>query len=137
MSRPRLLDLFSGAGGAAMGYHRAGFDVTGVDILPQKRYPFAFVQADALDYVERHGREFDAIHASPPCQAYSVTQNLPWARKDHPRLLEPVQAVLQSLGVPYVIENVEPAPVEDAITLCGSMFDEPGHGRGTAGHLPG
>ncbi len=67
MSRPRLLDLFCGAGGAGDGYHRAGFDVTGVDINPQPRYPFAFVQGDALEYVAAHGREYDLIHASPPC----------------------------------------------------------------------
>jgi DNA (cytosine-5)-methyltransferase 1 len=67
-ARPRLLDLFCGAGGAAVGYHRAGFDIVGVDIKPQKNYPFAFVQGDALDYCREHGHEFEAIHASPPCQ---------------------------------------------------------------------
>lgn len=65
--KPRLLDLFCGAGGAAMGYYRAGFEVVGVDIKPQKHYPFEFHQADALEYLVEHGREFDAIHASPPC----------------------------------------------------------------------
>ncbi|HEV2342688.1 MAG TPA: hypothetical protein VGS97_01225 [Actinocrinis sp.] len=70
--RPRLLDLFCKAGGAGAGYHRAGFDVTGVDIVPQPRYPFAFIQADALDYLAQHGHEFDAIHASPPCQRYAT-----------------------------------------------------------------
>ena len=66
--RPKLLDLFCGAGGCSVGYHRAGFDVTGVDIKPQPRYPFEFVRANALEYLAEHGCQFDAIHASPPCQ---------------------------------------------------------------------
>ena len=76
---PSLLDLYCGAGGAAKGYADAGFDrIVGVDNQPQKHYPFTFVQADALLYLEAHGREFDAIHASPPCQAYSIMRNLSW-----------------------------------------------------------
>ena len=80
-ARPRLLDLFSGAGGCAVGYHRAGFDVVGVDIAPMKRYPFEFHQGDALEYLRDHGHEFDAIHASPPCQAFtqmSAKHRRPW-----------------------------------------------------------
>ena len=74
--RPRLLDLYCCAGGAAMGYHKAGFDVVGVDICPQKNYPFEFHQGDALEFMAAHGHEFDAIHASPPCQAYSETRKI-------------------------------------------------------------
>jgi DNA (cytosine-5)-methyltransferase 1 len=119
MSRPRLLDLFCGAGGAAMGYHRAGFDVTGVDIAPQPRYPFAFVQADALTYPLEG---FDAIHASPPCQAYSIMRHLPWlAGREWWDSVPPTLERLASARVPWVVENVQGAPL-DGITLCGTMF---------------
>jgi DNA (cytosine-5)-methyltransferase 1 len=118
MTRPRLLDLFCGAGGAAMGYHRAGFDVVGVDIAKQPHYPFEFHQADALTYPLGG---FDAIHASPPCQAYSITKNA--HSREHPRLVEPVRARLQGSGLPWVIENVVGAPLLDPVTICGSMFD--------------
>jgi DNA (cytosine-5)-methyltransferase 1 len=129
----RLLDLFCGAGGAAMGYHRAGFDdITGVDIKPQKHYPFRFILGDALDYCLQHGAEYDAIHASPPCQAFSAMRVMANARP-HADLLTPTRKLLITLGKPFVIENVEQAPMEihppsllttlNGVTLCGSMFD--------------
>ena len=104
----KLLDLYCGGGGAAMGYSRAGFDeIVGVDIEPQPRYPFEFVQADALEYLTEHGQEFDAIHASPPCQGYSIMHNLPWLRgREYPLLLLPTLEMLDDLGKPYVVENV-------------------------------
>ena len=118
--KPRLLDLFCGAGGAGMGYHRAGFgEIVGVDIAPQPRYPFEFVQADALEYVAEHGHEFDAIHASPPCQRYSVMSR---NDKEYPDLYDPTRALLLSNGVPWVIENVIGAPYGYGFVLCGSMF---------------
>lgn len=119
----RLLDLFCGAGGAAMGYRRAGFDeIVGVDLSPQKNYPFEFVQADALEYLAEHGQEFDAIHASPPCQRYStMTRN----NDEHPDLYAPVRTILQDNGQPWVIENVIGAPYEHGVMLCGSMFNLP------------
>lgn len=120
MTRPRLLDLFCCQGGAAMGYYRAGFDVTGVDIAPQPRYPFAFVQGDALEYVAAHGHEYDAIHASPPCQAYSKTQRI--QGNQHPDLIAATRGVLQATGRPYVIENVPGAPLLNPVQLVGSMF---------------
>jgi DNA (cytosine-5)-methyltransferase 1 len=106
-----------------MGYHRAGFDVVGVDIEPQKNYPFEFHQADALEYLEAHGHEFDAIHASPPCQAYSVsTEGLRNSGKEYPDLLGPVREALEALGKPYVIENVPGAPLRADYELCGCYF---------------
>lgn len=125
----RLLDLFCGAGGSAMGYHRAGFDeIVGVDIKPQKRYPFTFVQGDALEYVAAHGQEFDAIHASPPCQAFTVLRAM-WNAREHPNLVAPTRDCLTATGRPYVIENVPGAPLFEPIMLCGSMF---GLGTGDA-----
>lgn len=118
--KPRLLDLFCGAGGCSMGYHRVGFDVVGVDLHPMPRYPFAFVQADALDYVAKHGHEFDAIHASPPCQGYSRMRHV--TGREYPLMIEDVRAALRATGKPYVIENVEDAPLIDDILLCGTMF---------------
>lgn len=117
----RLLDLFSGAGGAAYGYMRAGFHVTGIDIKPQPRYRGeVFVQTDAMAYLTAHGQEYDVIHASPPCQAYSALKHL--ARKKHPMLVEEVRAALRHTGKPYVIENVVGAPLDTTLLLCGSMF---------------
>lgn len=120
--RPRLLDLFCCEGGAGVGYHRAGFEVVGVDINPQPRYPFEFHQADALEYLAEHGHEFDVIHASPPCQAYSDLKSSWNASGDHPELIEPVREALVALGKPYIIENVEGAPMRNCFRLCGSMF---------------
>lgn len=121
--RPKLLDLFCGAGGAAMGYSRAGFEVVGVDANAQPRYPFTFVRADALDYVAAHGWEFDAIHASPPCQSHSrITPK--HAIKRHVDLIPHTRWFLEALGLPYVIENVEGARVSlrNPVMLCGSQF---------------
>lgn len=120
MTKPRLLDLFCCAGGAGVGYARAGFEVVGVDIDPQPNYPFEFHQADALTYLSEHGNEFHVIHASPPCQAYSITRHS--HSVEHPDLLAPTRAALVQLGSPYVIENVEGAPLIDPLTLCGSEF---------------
>ena len=115
--RPLLLDLFSGAGGAAMGYHRAGFDVVGVDVLPQPHYPFEFHQADALTF-PLDG--FDAIHASPPCQAFTSIRAI--HKPDHPDLLTPTLELMAGLEVPWVVENVVGAPLPNPVMLCGSSF---------------
>jgi len=119
MSNPKLLDLFCGAGGCSVGYHRAGFEVLGVDHNPQKNYPFEFVQMDALDYLRQQGHKFDVIHASPPCQAFSrATRD----KSKHPDLVEPVRALLRETGKPYIIENVPGAPLIEPLKLSGMMF---------------
>ena len=101
----RCLDLFCCGGGAGMGYHLAGMEVVGVDIEPQPKYPFAFVQEDALEYLAAHGHEFDFIHASPPCQGYSHLT--PAKNKgDHERMIPAVRELMIKTGKPYVIENV-------------------------------
>lgn len=126
----RLLDLFCCGGGAARGYALAGFDVTGVDIEPQPQFPFAFVQGDALEYLAAHGAEYDAIHASPPCQGYSShvssasSRWTPTKGKDEPRLLAATRAALQRAGKPWVMENVMGArrAIGGSLLLCGTMF---------------
>ena len=137
--RPRLLDLFCGAGGAAMGYHRAGFEVYGVDIASQPSFPLGFHRDDAIGCLARmlHGNghatfsrpdgrvemlglsDFAAIAASPPCQRFSTMTADP---DRHPDLIGPVRALLIESGLPYVIENVPQAPLVDPVILCGSAF---------------
>jgi DNA (cytosine-5)-methyltransferase 1 len=134
-SRPRLLDLFCGAGGAAMGYHRAGFDVVGVDIAPQPNYPFEFWQQDALQVlrevpINRHdGRgvvalaidQFDAIHASPPCQHYANVTIWRGDQDDHPDLIAPTRTLLEQTGLPWVMENVRTTALRGDFMLCGTL----------------
>lgn len=105
-----------------MGYHRSGFEVLGVDIRPQSHYPFEFHQADALEFVKKHGDAFNAIHASPPCQPFCDLKSMYNAKK-HINLIDPIRELLRILGKPFVIENVEGAPMVRPILLCGSMFD--------------
>jgi DNA (cytosine-5)-methyltransferase 1 len=116
-SGPVALDLCCKAGGAGMGYWLAGYDVIGVDLEPQPRYPFRFTQADALTFPLSG---FDLIHASPICKDYSATAVLNEAR--HPRQIEAFRERLIGSGIPYVIENVPGAPLRSPITLCGAMF---------------
>ena len=105
-----------------MGYARAGFDVVGVDIEDHAdRYPFEFHQADAIKFLSEHGGDFDAIHASPPCQAYSITKHLP-GTGGHPELVDVTREGLQRSGRPWIMENVPGAPMPRAVVLCGSMF---------------
>lgn len=122
--RPLILDLFCGAGGASVGYKRAGFQVVGVDIAPQPNYPCFFIQMNALDCDYEFLSLFDVIHASPPCQAYSVASAV--ARKQgkvYPDLVHPTRRMLIASGKPYIMENVPPAPMRPDICLDGSMFD--------------
>jgi len=135
MRRPRLLDLFCRAAGAGMGYYRAGFDVTGIDIEAQPNHPgvglygmegMQFIQADALEYLRECGQCFDAIHASPPCQGFTQVAALGKARngsyREHQNLIDPVRELLIKIGKPYIIENVPGAPLHNPAMLCGSMF---------------
>lgn len=118
--KPLLIDLYCGAGGASEGYHRAGWRIIGVDIKPQPRYPFEFIRADALMFDLSAA---DAVHASPPCQFATLLKHAPGGR-DHPNLIPATRERLLGAGVPYVIENVEPARawLRDPILLCGTMF---------------
>lgn len=116
----KLLDLFCGAGGAAEGYRRAGFDdIVGIDLYPQPNYPFRFFEDDAMAWGFDLGY-FDLIHASPPCQAYSSTRTL--HENEYPRYVERIREFLVQAEVPYVIENVVGAPLINPVKLCGSSF---------------
>lgn len=121
---PWLLDLGCGAGGGAVGYKRAGFNVLGVDIVPQRNYPFWFVQADALAFVKEYGYLFDLIHASPVCKRYSEMQKIANTRDSHPDQIAEWRAAILATGRPYVIENVEGARkyLQNPIELCGATF---------------
>ena len=118
----KLLDLFCGAGGASMGYYRAGFEVIGVDINPQPHYPFEFHQADAIEFLQDHWKKFDVIHASPVCKLFTKLNAI--HKKDHPDFITPLRPILLEIGKPYVIENVPEAPLINPIILCGTMFPE-------------
>ena len=122
MSRPKVLDLFCKAGGCSRGYEMAGFEPTGVDIERQKRYPYEFIQADAMEVLRDQAflEQFAFIHTSPPCQCYSVTKHL--SNGNHPDLVGPARELLLAMGKPYVIENVVGAPLIYPVRLCGSSF---------------
>jgi DNA (cytosine-5)-methyltransferase 1 len=113
----KALDLFCCAGGAGMGLHCAGFEVTGVDINPQPNYPFKFIQGDALTH-DLSG--YDLVWASPPCQRFTKARKL--RGNEHPDLVAPMRERLQAAGVPWIIENVPGAPLRNPIELCGLMF---------------
>lgn len=130
MSKPRLLDLFCCQGGASRGYADAGFDVMGVDIDPQPRYPYRFAQADAIEFFANHAHEYDAWHASPPCQAHTNAQKI--QGRSHIDLIPPTRRMFDDANqyrarngcpeVPYVIENVPGSPLIEPVELCGAMF---------------
>lgn len=128
MRKVKLLDLYCKAGGAAAGYAKAGFDVVGVDIEPQLNYPYKFIQADAIEFLKTADlTEFDAIHASPPCQAHSRAKYLSLARNggkygDHKDFIAETRELLRKIGKPYIIENVVGAPLINPISLYGTQF---------------
>lgn len=121
----RLLDLFCGAGIGADGYAETGFEVIGVDNKHQPNYPYKFYQGDALEYLAEHGKEYDVIHASPPCPKFSQLTRLRGKATNHPDLIDKTRQLLISIGRPWVIENVEGAPLRVDLTLCGTMFGIP------------
>lgn len=123
MDRPRLLDAFCCAGGATRGYQLAGFRVTGVDIAAQPDYcGDAFHRGDAVEFIARHGHEFDVIHASPPCQASSALTKGTNKGRCYPQLIPATRTALLATGRPWVIENVAGAPIRKDLMLCGEMF---------------
>jgi len=124
MNQFKLLDLYCCAGGAAKGYSLAGFQVVGIDKKYQKHYPFEFIQADALEYLENNWQNYDAFHASPPCQKYSNGAKQMKTTNNHPDLIKPTHDILLKTGKPYVIENIMPAKTEliNPFMLCGTMF---------------
>lgn len=132
MSRPKLLDLFSGAGGAAVGYSRAGFEVVGVDLADQPRYPFEFHKADAIEVLALLAdsgpslpgwlRGLDGIHLSPVCLTFARVTDWRGSRESHPDTLRPSLDLLARIGLPWVMENVPEAPMRADYLLCGSQF---------------
>ncbi|MGP3685410.1 DNA cytosine methyltransferase [Streptomyces sp. IBSNAI002] len=120
--RPQVLDLFCGAGGAGMGYHRAGFDVVGCDLQPRPNYPFKFIEGDALDCFREIVQDFDLVHASPPCQSQCTLTKGTNQGRTYVNLIPEVRALCEWYGVPYVIENVPGSEVRRDIVLCGEMF---------------
>lgn len=130
-SKPVLLDLFCGAGGATKGYQRAGFYVIGVDLAPQPNYcGDEFHQADALNALQAlvrigtiYGLNVSAVHASPPCQAFSsMSACRPGLADSYPDLVQPVRELLVESTLPWIMENVPGAPMRKDVTLCGHMF---------------
>lgn len=118
----RALDLFCCAGGASDGLVRAGFEVDGVDIEDQPEYPHHFTKRDALAISIPVLQEYDFIWASPPCQRFTAYQRRKGHVKDPGDLIPATRNLLIRAGVPFVIENVNGAPLHWPTVLCGSMF---------------
>lgn len=124
MSKPKLLDLYCCGGGAGYGYELAGFDVTGVDNENQPKHRGKFIQGDAIEFLKQNWKHFDAIHASPPCQEYSLSsKQFRLKGRKYIELIEATRVEVLKTGLPYVMENVPDAPLINPIILCGAMFN--------------
>lgn len=122
----KLLDLYSCQGGAAFGFEQAGFDVTGIDIEDQPRHKGNFIKSDAIEFLMDNYKDYDFVHASPPCQEYSMSSmQFRVAGKSYPDLISATRNALILTGKPYSIENVPGAPLINPIVLCGTMFNIP------------
>lgn len=122
-TRFKILDLFCKAGGCSKGYFDAGFDVVGVDIERQPKYPYKFIQEDAFLFLQQYDlKEYDAIHASPVCKRYSTITRTAKTHDLHPDQISDIRELLVKTGLPFVIENVPEAPLENPFMLCGTMF---------------
>lgn len=122
LAKPKLLEVYCSAGGSSVGYQRAGWEVDGVDIMPQRHFPFRFFKADAVEFIYEHGHRYDAIVGGPVCKRYSKTWRI--QTLDHPTQIPATRAAMVASGKPYIIENVEDALPEllTPMLLCGQDF---------------
>lgn len=122
----KLLDLYCCEGSAGFGFEQAGFDVTAVDLFDQPNHRGNFIKADAIDFLLENGHKYNYIHASPPCQKYSMSsKQFRILGKEYPDLISVTRAALIKIGKPFDLENVPGSPLINPVMLCGTMFGLP------------